>query len=505
MKRSYIQILIVLISAAFVALVAIQVYWINNSILLREQEFRIGVMKALRLVAQEIKQQGFYVGSGKMLAEEGLQLSATESGMLTLSNGDRSDTLKASTRAQQALRDSLMQSGRDADSLLFDEWGDQGLTAGEVLKEGGFLEDVTNGRMEIDLFRGLVPLNSELLDSLMDRALNANDVDARYHVGVFNGFKQPEVLPHEAQKCLDDIYSQDYGVLLNEVDQQGAPYELRVFFPNRRSYLLQTMWLMLSISAVLIISIFSAFFYTINTIFKQKKLSEIRNDFINNMTHELKTPISTISLACEALNDPDMQRNDKSRKTFIGMIHEENKRLGVLVENVLRTAVLDRGDMQLKVDQLNMHELIKTVIRNLAIQVRKRGGSIKTELQATDPLIEGDPVHLTNVVYNLIDNAMKYSPDNPKLIIRSQNTEGGIELQFEDNGIGISKENQRKIFDKLYRVPTGNIHNVKGFGLGLSYVKTVTVKHHGDIRVESELKKGSTFFLYLPAKYEADD
>jgi two-component system phosphate regulon sensor histidine kinase PhoR len=262
---------------------------------------------------------------------------------------------------------------------------------------------------------------------------------------------------------------------------------------------------MLSISAVLIIAIFAAFFYTITTIYRQKKLGEIKNDFINNMTHELKTPISTISLACEALNDPDMRGSEQQMRTFISMINEENKRLGILVENVLRSALLDRGDMKLSIDSINLHDVVKGVIKNIAIQVKKRGGSIRIELEASDPLVQGDTVHLTNLVYNLIDNAIKYSLDEPVLVIGSKNFANGVELTFKDNGIGISKENQQKIFDKLYRVPTGNIHNVKGFGLGLSYVKNVLEKHNGSIRVESELKKGSTFYVYIPARYEENN
>jgi two-component system phosphate regulon sensor histidine kinase PhoR len=209
-------------------------------------------------------------------------------------------------------------------------------------------------------------------------------------------------------------------------------------------------------------------------------------------------------LACEALNDPDMRTKEKQLRTFIGMINDENKRLGVLVENVLRSAILDRGDMQLRPEQLNMHDLIKAVIRNIAIQVRKNGGSIQTNLNANNPIIEGDAIHLTNVIYNLIDNAIKYSPDSPTVEIRSRNIKDGILISFKDNGVGISKDNQKKIFDKLYRVPTGNIHNVKGFGLGLSYVKIIVEKHQGEISVESELKKGSTFHIYLPAKHEKE-
>jgi two-component system phosphate regulon sensor histidine kinase PhoR len=256
------------------------------------------------------------------------------------------------------------------------------------------------------------------------------------------------------------------------------------------------------VSAVLILTIMFAFSYTITTIFRQKKISEIKNDFINNMTHELKTPISTISLACEALSDPVMRSSEKRMKNFVRMISDENQRLGVLVENVLRSAILDRGEMDLNVDRINLHELAQNVIKNIAIQVNKKGGSIKTDLQAVNPVIMGDRIHLTNVIYNMLDNAIKYSPDSPLVKVSTKDHRNGMLISFSDKGIGVSKENQKKIFDKLYRVPTGDIHDVKGFGLGLSYVKVIVEKHHGEIWVESELNKGSTFNIYLPANHE---
>ena len=200
-----------------------------------------------------------------------------------------------------------------------------------------------------------------------------------------------------------------------------------------------------------------------------------------------------------------MRQSEQQLNTFVGMIRDENKRLGVLVENVLRSAILDRGDMELRLEQINMHELIQNVIKNISIQIKNRGGVITTRLNAENPVIEGDPVHLTNMVYNLIDNAIKYSLDEPEISIVSKNSKGGIQIEFGDKGIGISRENQKKIFDKLYRVPTGNIHNVKGFGLGLSYVSVILDKHHGSISVESEPKKGSTFTIKIPEKHEKND
>jgi len=200
------------------------------------------------------------------------------------------------------------------------------------------------------------------------------------------------------------------------------------------------------------------------------------------------------------LKDPDMQKNAESFNYYIGLINEENKRLGMLVENVLQASLADSGKMQLFKQVLNSHDLIREVVKNVAIQVRKHGGKVQLELEAEDPLVFADKIHLSNVVFNLIDNAIKYADGELLLQISSRQTTDGVELRFQDNGIGIAKEHLGKVFDRLYRVPTGNVHDVKGFGLGLSYVKTVVDRHQGSIRVESEPGKGSTFVLVMPRK-----
>ncbi|HTF03110.1 MAG TPA: HAMP domain-containing sensor histidine kinase, partial [Bacteroidia bacterium] len=249
-----------------------------------------------------------------------------------------------------------------------------------------------------------------------------------------------------------------------------------------------------------IIFILVLFYYSISTIFRQKKLSEIKNDFISNMTHELKTPISTISLACEVLGDDTIEKSRERTDRYLGMIKEENKRLSVLVENVLQTAILDKGNFKLKPTPLDIHEMIRNVVANVQLAVDKREGEISADLRAQKTIIEADRTHVQNVIYNLVDNAIKYSPENPSIRIFTCDFMDAIEICVQDNGIGIARDNQKKIFEKLYRVPTGNIHDVKGFGLGLSYVKAIIEKHGGSVWVESEPGKGSRFYVRLPYK-----
>jgi len=277
-----------------------------------------------------------------------------------------------------------------------------------------------------------------------------------------------------------------------------------MYFPNENAFILKSMWMMLAISAIFVLIIIFAFYYSISTIFKQKKLSIIKNDFINNMTHELKTPISTISLACEALNDTGIANSKETQGRFVNMINEENKRLGVLVENVLQSAVIDKGELKLQKESFNIHDVIDRAVKNVKIQVEQKRGQIAVSKLATKVQVYADNVHITNVIYNLLDNANKYTAIQPSIEITTEDIVGGIVIKVKDNGVGISKENQKKIFEKLYRVPTGNVHDVKGFGLGLSYVKAIVEKHDGTINVESTLGKGSTFVLTLPIEKEKD-
>jgi signal transduction histidine kinase len=234
------------------------------------------------------------------------------------------------------------------------------------------------------------------------------------------------------------------------------------------------------------------------TDFRQKKLSEMKNHFINNMTHEFKTPISTISLACEALRDKDIVKSGAVYDSYISMIDEENSRLSSMAEKILQSARLEKDKIALNKEQVDVHEIISEIMKNIQLQVENKGGKIVTQLNAEKHIFQADKVHFTNVLFNLLDNAGKYTPKNPEIVIKTENSYSGIIITIKDNGIGISKSNQKKVFEKLYRVPTGNIHNVKGFGLGLSYVKTIVEAHGGKITLDSELNKGTKVIITLP-------
>lgn len=264
------------------------------------------------------------------------------------------------------------------------------------------------------------------------------------------------------------------------------------------------------IAAVLFtLVIISAFGLTVHTMIKQKKINVIKNDFINNMTHEFKTPLATISLAVDALKNPKVFGNPEKLEYFSGIIKEENQRMNRQVETILKSALLDRQEIQLNKKPLHIHQIIEDVADNFVLRLQEKGGDLQIHLNASNDLIEGDEVHMSNLVNNLLDNAVKYSKENvaPQIIITTSTTPKKFVMVMEDNGIGMSRETLKRIFEKFYRAHTGNIHNVKGFGLGLSYVKTVIDAHDGNIKPESTIGKGSCFTIELPlaysSKYEA--
>ena len=286
--------------------------------------------------------------------------------------------------------------------------------------------------------------------------------------------------------CLDGLFS----------GHQKA--ELRFRFFNKQQYIYAEMGSMLLGSVVLIAGVLACFILTIQMILKQKKLSEMTGDFINNMTHELKTPIATISLASNMIRKEQIVNNPLKINHYAEVIHEENDKLQLQVEQVLRIARIERGEFTLNKCNIDINELIKDAINSIELQVYERGGQIRCYLNAAKNEILADANHITNVISNLLDNANKYSPENPNITITTQDRINGLLIAVEDKGIGMSKDKQKFVFQKFYRVPTGNLHDVKGYGLGLAYVKMMVDAHKGQVVLHSELGKGSKFEIFLP-------
>ena len=303
------------------------------------------------------------------------------------------------------------------------------------------------------------------------------------------------------QKSFDlELLKSDHKTRIFPYDIFFEKNDLALFFPQQTMYVLRQIGISAVLTFLFILIIILCFIYVIRTIFKQKQFSNLLTDFINNMTHEFKTPISTISLTSETLTNSAVLKNEKRVKKYGKIIQDESARMRLQVEKILQMAALEQGDFELNISDVNIHGLIKNAVDKFVVKIEQREGSIITDLKADNFNIEADKVHLENIIYNLIDNATKYCKEKPVIKIGTKDIGDKIKIAFQDNGIGIKPENQKQVFEKYYRVPTGNIHDVKGFGLGLSYVKLIVEAHQGEIVLASELGKGSTFVIILPLK-----
>ena len=335
------------------------------------------------------------------------------------------------------------------------------------------------------------------LDSLLENEFKDRGIGIAFDYGVLTPSLNQFIFLQEPDRA-EELAQSELKASLFPNDILGTEEVLVVHFPEKSRFLLGKIWLMSASSGVLVLVIMFCFGYAVRVIFRQKKLSEMKSDFINNMTHELKTPIATVGLAVEALSDKSLQAETTIRDRYLGMIGEENQRLGQHVEKVLQMAALEKRDVTMKMDEIRIHELLQKAAGKISLQIESREGQLRYIPNAKEDAVIGDPTHLLNVFLNLLENAIKYSEGEPQIIIRTEQSRGNIVVSVQDHGVGMTKEASKQIFQKFYRVPTGNVHNVKGFGLGLSYVKGVIDQHQGKIYVESEVGKGSKFFISLP-------
>jgi two-component system phosphate regulon sensor histidine kinase PhoR len=341
-------------------------------------------------------------------------------------------------------------------------------------------------------------VDEKQLTSLVEKELGCMRINIDYVYGIYSN-QTERFFMGVYKDNKKELISSSHQVSLGCLCKRGGCY-LSIYFPNQKSRILYKMLGWLVLSALFIIVVIISFYFTISTLMRQKKLSEMKTDFVNNMTHEFKTPISTISLASEMLLQPKIFESPDKTKKYAKIIYDENIRLQNQVEQVLQISILDKGDMKIKPKEINLHKLVQKLAVNFKLGLKESNGKLELSLNATEPVIHADRVHLVNIISNLLDNAKKYSNDSPHIKLITENYLKGVIVIVEDNGIGISTEHQKQIFKKLYRVPTGNIHDVKGFGIGLYYVKTMVEVHGGNIEVDSEQGRGSSFKLYLPFK-----
>lgn len=481
--------LFAVITVALGGLIAIQMSWSRSTIALREAQFNQGVDQALLHVSERLE---------RLEKMEDLRRHPIGRRLML-----RLDTLRRSSAPDSTHGGMVMHA-----HPLHRAIGDQASDAHKLDREEHevLVADMVRGILATEMVKDIrARLDPQLLDSLLRVELAAAQVTGAFQHGVFNAQGGVAYLPLGQDLDTASLAASPHRVRLFRHDIASAPHDLHVLIADRPGAIMRGVLPMLAFSALLILGILASFAWTLRTILHQKRMGDIRNDLVNNMTHELKTPISTIGLACEALADPSMPKTEEQVRNYTSMIRNETKRLGALVENVLQSAVLDSGRMVLKKVELDLHALIRDVARTGDMQVRRRDGTIETDLGAEIHHLHGDRIHLTNLLYNLIDNAVKYTEEVPRIRITTRSDDEGITISVSDNGIGIHATEHGKIFDRLYRVPTGNIHNAKGFGLGLSYVRSVVERHRGKIRLESVPGRGSTFHIFLPFEHVTSD
>lgn len=533
MKKNVIIFVVVLITISLIGLVGMQLYWISNALSVKESNFNRGVSEAITSAIH--KYNKIEMANAIMQQQErdrkvdrffdvldSINRQYYAEVLLSMENDRHTidDQLPGWQDDQQILSNDPFYERRSInsfDTTFFQRRGDLRDRGYAVRSEtsnpssDAFIEFFQRTKFVNDFFDDLFSNNSfyspssdeskQLLDSLIGRELDRQGIKTEYEFGIYDPVYNT-LLAQKTGSYPRELMQSSYIFSLYPNDVFRSQEYLFLFFPNQKTYLITQMNIMTLSSTLFILVIISTFTYTIITIIRQKKLSLIKNDFINNMTHELKTPISTISLACQALSDKDVQKSETLYQSYIRVINEENQRLGMMTEKVLQTAQLEKGKLRLNKVGFNLHDVIEDAIHKIDLQLKTRHGKIFTKLNAEFSFLEADKVHLTNLVFNLLDNAIKYSSEAPNITIETENVNKGILIHVEDKGMGISKANQKKIFENLYRISMGNIHNVKGFGLGLSYVKAIVELHGGNISLQSELKKGSRFSVFIPFGFD---
>ncbi len=537
MSRRLLWILGAFMAIVMTGLIIVQTYWIKNAVEIKEKQFSQLVVRTLSGIAHQIENEETaymiydHISPNVRFDTSGGNFSFNfqwNSIQQSLGSGqnrqiriDEKVVIENKTRKNQQssinvrmLDDSILAiiSGNKLNNkkdtfLLGNENGiidlpDPDLVEEKIVEKKVLVEEVMS-RM-INPHRKLEErLSPQKLETYINIFLQQSGLDLDYEYAVVN---RDNEISLKSEGYDPDKKQRVFTAQLFPGDIWSNSNFLRMYFPEQKSFIYRSIGLIGLTSIFLTTIIIAIFIFTLWIIFRQKKLSEMKTDFVNNMTHELKTPISTISLASQMLSDKSIPVENKNFSHISRIIDTESKRLGIQVEKVLQMAIFDKGKLKLKYKIIDLHDLVDHSLDNFMIQVKKKNGEIEWKPGATESNVRVDEIHLTNVISNLVDNAIKYSKDEPRINISTRNENGNIILRVGDKGIGISKEDQKRIFEKFYRVPTGNVHNVRGFGLGLSYVKKIIEIHNGSINLKSELNRGTRFDISLPlAKSSTDD
>lgn len=518
MSKRIFVLLVVLMMTSLLGIITVQIFWIRSSIEMKEEQFSTSVKFALARVSENIQKREFrenisryapLIDSMQKSKESNIrdfvfqQIDTTRNEIFTFRQSILQNNYKSQISPFEAdsvnFKTFLSREETQIEKIEFTSKDFSELSPKDRMVKVERLDKYDKLELE-GIFKNIVsrtPIhdrvsNNEIRMNL-DNELRARNIDTKFEFGVFN-----EDL---ITKVKSDRFIEKSGYTYNVplfVTDDSIDYTLYVSFPDKKEYILSTISWILVLSAVFIFIIIVSFASALYQLIRQKQISAIKTDFINNMTHEFKTPIATINLAIDSIRNPKIIDDKEKVTRYAEMIRQENKRMHAQVENVLRISKLEKNQLDLSKDVVDFHDIIKDAVSHVNLIIRDREGAIELNLEAKQSEILASKFHMTNVITNILDNAIKYTDGVPKIKIETVNASNKIVLKVSDNGIGMSKNVQRKVFNKFYREQTGNIHNVKGHGLGLSYVKSIVERHQGQVYVESEKGKGSTFTVKLP-------
>jgi signal transduction histidine kinase len=515
MSKRILWILTIALSLTLLGLVYIQISWVENAINLKDKQFQQLVNNTLTDVSRELEN---YYTTRRLNAIIDERLAAGPGGEGQVEYDvdppeviidESADAAAIPPWAQresleefmELIGDTLIVIRREGDEVV-DTIGLSEFRTMESrkklersMKEQEVMISTILRKMMMEDLAFEERVDREQLEKVLSANLLDRGITLDYEYSVIRDNRQEIYASGNFDTSTDHYY---FRTALMKSDIRDEETYLYVYFPGQQALVRGSLGFLGTSSLVLTLLMVILFTFALYVIFRQKKLSDIKNDFVNNMTHELKTPISTISLASQMLSDSSIPDEKKNLGHISRIIQTESKRLGYQVERVLQMAVLDQGHLVLKKVPVSMNEIINMVAQNFRLQIENKQGKLEVIDAAGEDLVEGDKVHLMNVVTNLIDNAVKYSREEPEIMVRMRNSSGNYRFSVQDKGIGIAKDDQKKVFDRFYRVSTGNVHDVKGFGLGLSYVKLIVEQHGGTIRLSSELNKGTTFDVTIP-------
>lgn len=517
MKKSTIWILAAIMAVAFFGLLYLQITYLRESIRLRSDQFNEAVNRSLAQISRNLELDQTKKYLDEAFIETQKKDAAAYNRSMALRNQSQEETVTQQQRTKMTAPDGTViymehnvttvqttppkqvfqspKSGTNAISKTFFDLQEEQIK--RYLYEKDIMNDVLNR-----IFKSAsdVPIEERInfkdLETKIKNELKNNNIELLFQYEVVDKNDKPV---YRQPRFLDKDKKYAYQQVLFPNDPPNKVTYLKVYFPDKGHYLsseVSFLYPAIIFTFILLVTFIIIIYIT----FRQKRLSEMKNDFMNNMTHELKTPVSTISLAAQMLKDGSITKSPEVFKHISGVINDETERLSFQVEKVLQMSLFEKQRATLKLKELDANDIVVGVANTFQIKVEKFGGNLDIDLEATESAIEADKMHITNVLFNLLDNAVKYRKEDVplQLMIRTWNSNNKLYIAVEDNGIGIKKEYVKKIFERFYRVSTGNRHDVKGFGLGLAYVKKIIEDHKGTIKAESELGKGTKFIICLP-------